>query len=160
MTKREKTIACPACGARATFATRADTVTYKGHSARVLIPGYWCGKCGEAVLGPVALQKSEAAFLALRARVEGVLGPRDVTAIRVRLKLSQRRAGELLGGGPRAFQKYEAGTQQVSVPMTNLLRLLARDPRRMAELGAKTGAVRRRRAARAGSRLSEAAAHV
>ncbi|MBX7115564.1 MAG: type II toxin-antitoxin system MqsA family antitoxin [Myxococcaceae bacterium] len=51
--------------------------------------------------------------------------------------LSQRRAGKLWGGGPRAFQKYEAGTQQVSVPMTNLLRLLARDPRRLHELSAE-----------------------
>jgi len=54
--------------------------------------------------------------------------------IRERLQLSQRRAGELLGGGPRAFQKYESGSQQVSVPMTNLLRLLAKDPKRLAEL--------------------------
>jgi len=27
----------------------------------------------------------------------------------------QRRAGEVLGGGPRAFQKYESGKQTVSV---------------------------------------------
>jgi HTH-type transcriptional regulator/antitoxin MqsA len=57
-----------------------------------------------------------------------------VASIRERLKLSQRRAGELLGGGPRAFQKYESGEQQVSVPMANLLRLLDKDPRRLADL--------------------------
>jgi HTH-type transcriptional regulator/antitoxin MqsA len=48
--------------------------------------------------------------------------------------LSQRRAGEILGGGPRVFQKYESGEQQVSAPMANLLRLLARDPHRLDEL--------------------------
>jgi len=48
--------------------------------------------------------------------------------------LSQRRAGEVLGGGPRAFQKYESGKQAVSVPMSNLLRLLARDPSRLREI--------------------------
>jgi len=37
-------------------------------------------------------------------------------------------------GGPRAFQKYESGKQQVSVPMANLLRLLKKDPRRLVEL--------------------------
>ena len=35
---------------------------------------------------------------------------------------SQRKARELLGGGPRAFQKYEAGTQAVSSPLSHLSR--------------------------------------
>jgi HTH-type transcriptional regulator/antitoxin MqsA len=63
-----------------------------------------------------------------------VLSPRHIASIRERLSLSQRRAGELLGGGPRSFQKYESGGQQVSVPMANLLRLLEKDPRRLREI--------------------------
>lgn len=114
--------------------TRSDTVEYKGKTARVRVKGHWCDKCGEAVLEGPALVRRQDAFLALRARVEGVPGPREVAAIREHLKLSQRRAGELLGGGPRAFQKYESGEQQVSVPMANLLRLLKKDPRRLREL--------------------------
>ena len=113
---------------------RSDTVEYKGHTAKVRVKGHWCKKCDEAVFEGGALKKRERAFLALRAEVEGVLGPRDVAVIRERLKLSQRRAGEVLGGGPRAFQKYESGEQQVSVPMANLLRLLKKDPRRLHEL--------------------------
>jgi HTH-type transcriptional regulator/antitoxin MqsA len=80
------------------------------------------------------LLKRERASLELRAQVEGVLGPKEVAAIRERLELSQRRAGEILGGGPRAFQKDESGEQKASAPMANLLRLLARDPRRLDEL--------------------------
>ena len=56
--------------------------------------------------------------------------------MREALGLSQRKAGEILGGGPRAFQKYESGKQAVSVPMSHLLRLLARDPSRLKELEA------------------------
>lgn len=134
MAARAKSISCPECGGRAVHATRSDTVEYKGQTARVRVSGYWCEDCGEAVLEGPALEKRERAFLALRAKVEGVPGPEEVAAIRHRLRLSQRRAGELLGGGPRAFQKYESGEQQVSVPMANLLRLLARDPRRLHEL--------------------------
>lgn len=134
MSPRPKSIACPECGARATHATRTDTVEYKGEKASVRVPGYWCPNCGEAVLEGAALEKRERALLALRAKVEGVPGPEEVAAIRERLHLSQRKAGELLGGGPRAFQKYESGEQQVSVPMANLLRLLAKDPRRLREL--------------------------
>jgi HTH-type transcriptional regulator/antitoxin MqsA len=59
------------------------------------------------------------------------LGPAQV---REKLRLSQGRAGKVLGGGPRAFQKYESGEQAVSVPMSNLLRLLARDPSRLREI--------------------------
>jgi len=138
MAKRENSIRCPSCGGRAVLETRMDTVEYKGRKAQVRIRGHWCGKCDEAVLEGDALQKREDAFLALRAQVEGVLSPRDVAQIRSKLRLSQRRAGELLGGGARAFQKYESGEQQVSVPMTNLLRLLDRDPRRLTELARST----------------------
>ena len=70
------------------------------------------------------------------ADVDEVLGPHEVTQVREKLGLSQRAAGELLGGGPRAFQKYEAGKQAVSAPMSNLLRLLANDPTRVNELRA------------------------
>jgi HTH-type transcriptional regulator/antitoxin MqsA len=134
MAKRQKSLRCPECGGPAVFETRTDTVEYKGHTGRVRIAGHWCKNCLEAVLEGNALAKRERAFLELRAKVEGVLSPRQVAHIRERLKLSQRRAGELLGGGPRAFQKYESGGQQVSVPMANLLRLLERDPRRLAEI--------------------------
>jgi len=127
-------IHCPECGHLAVYETRADTVEYKGHKATVRVTGDWCDNCGEAVFeGPAAL-KREKAFLELRAKVEGVLSPRDVSRVRQKLGLSQRRAGELLGGGPRAFQKYESGEQQVSTPMANLLRLLVKDPRRLREL--------------------------
>jgi HTH-type transcriptional regulator/antitoxin MqsA len=134
MAKRAKTIRCPDCGGNGVFETRMDTVEYKDHVAAVKVAGHWCRKCGEAVLDGDALEKRERAFLELRAKVEGVLSPRQVASIRERLNLSQRRAGELLGGGPRAFQKYESGGQQVSVPMANLLRLLERDPRRLREI--------------------------
>jgi HTH-type transcriptional regulator/antitoxin MqsA len=138
MRKRRNTTKCPECGAVAVQEVRTDTVEYKGHKAPVRVSGRWCDRCGEAVFEGDALRRREQAFLELRGKMEGVFSPHRVAAIRERLKLSQRRAGELLGGGPRAFQKYESGTQQVSVPMTNLLRLLEKDPRRLGELARRT----------------------
>jgi HTH-type transcriptional regulator/antitoxin MqsA len=35
-------------------------------------------------------------------------GPAEITTVRQKVHLSQRKAGELLGGGPRAFQKNES----------------------------------------------------
>ncbi|MDE0002405.1 MAG: type II toxin-antitoxin system MqsA family antitoxin, partial [Rhodospirillaceae bacterium] len=52
----------------------------------------------------------------------------DIRAIRLGLELTQVEAGELIGGGPRAFAKYEAGAVQPSAAVRRLLRLLQADP--------------------------------
>jgi HTH-type transcriptional regulator/antitoxin MqsA len=52
---------------------------------------------------------SDRALNRLKARTEGLLEPEDIRRIRKRLGLTQEAAGELIGGGPRAFEKYENG---------------------------------------------------
>lgn len=42
--------------------------------------------------------------------------------------MTQLGAGELLGGGPRAFSKYETGAVKPSAAVNSLLRLLDADP--------------------------------
>lgn len=54
--------------------------------------------------------------------------PEQIRAIREQLGLSQAEAGELLGGGPRAFTKYERGTVKPSASIIKLLRLYEADP--------------------------------
>lgn len=129
-----KTQPCPECGGEMHFQKHADELEYQGRKRTLRTLGWWCESCGEAIFDGEALRAREKAFLELKAEVDGVLGPKEVAEVRTALGLTQRKAGELLGGGPRAFQKYEAGTQAVSVPMSHLLRLLARDPSRLREL--------------------------
>jgi len=62
------------------------------------------------------------------------LTPPMIKVIREKLGLSQEHAGNLLGGGPRAFQKYETGTISPAAATENLLRLLNTDPGRLFEL--------------------------
>jgi HTH-type transcriptional regulator/antitoxin MqsA len=131
-----KTQPCPECGGEMRYEKHADELSYQGHTKSLKTLGWWCSKCGEGILDGAALRANEKAFLELKAEVDGVLGPDEVAAARERLGLSQRKAGELLGGGPRAFQKYEAGKQAVSVPMSRLLTLLRNDPKRLRELPA------------------------
>ena len=50
--------------------------------------------------------------------------PKEIKEIRQSLGLSQAEAGRLLGGGPRAFAKYESGSVRPSVPLVNMLKLL------------------------------------
>jgi len=141
----KKTQPCPECGGEMRYEKHADEISYQGHTRRLKTLGWWCSKCGEGIVGGAALRANEKAFLELKAEVDGVLGPEEVAAARGRLGLSQRKAGELLGGGPRAFQKYEAGSQAVSVPMSRLLTLLANNPKRLRELPGSEKVVKRPR---------------
>src|SRR6516162_3827658 len=63
-----------------------------------------------------------------RASASGDLGPQEIRHIREQLGLSQVEAGELLGGGPRAFTKYEGGTIKPAAAVINILRLLDSEP--------------------------------
>lgn len=56
------------------------------------------------------------------------LGPKEIRSIRTRLGLTQADAGDLLGGGPSGFAKYEKGDVSPSAALTNLLRLVDADP--------------------------------
>ena len=62
------------------------------------------------------------------------MSPEEIRALRKRLGLSQANAGELLGGGPRAFAKYEAGSLRPAASLVTLLRLLEADPGVLASL--------------------------
>jgi HTH-type transcriptional regulator/antitoxin MqsA len=125
---------CHECGADMVRAVRPDTVEYKGRSTAIEQPGWYCKGCKEVVLSGDDMAVTEAAFVHLKAEVDGILTPAEVQRIRKKLGLSQRKAGALLGGGPRSFQKYESGTDWVTKPMANLLRLLDRHPTMIKEL--------------------------
>ena len=64
--------------------------------------------------------------------------PDEIRAIREGLGLTQVEAGELLGGGPRAFTKYEAGTVKPAAAVINLLRLLEANPAAITVLGGRS----------------------
>ncbi|OGQ77736.1 MAG: hypothetical protein A2289_23765 [Deltaproteobacteria bacterium RIFOXYA12_FULL_58_15] len=125
---------CHGCGKRMARGKKMVTFTYKGESIRVSQPGWYCKHCNDAVVSGADAKSTELAFAELKSRVEGVVSPQRVAQIRKELRLSQRQASKILGGGPRAFQKYESGTSMVSVPMSNLLLLLEREPARLEEL--------------------------
>lgn len=57
--------------------------------------------------------------------------PDDIRRIRMKLGLTQEQAGERIGGGRRAFSKYESGSVQPSTGVANFLRALDRNPQLM-----------------------------
>lgn len=62
------------------------------------------------------------------------LSSADIRRIRESLGLTQIEAGELLGGGIRAFRKYESGSVTPTAPTISLLRILDADPRALGAL--------------------------
>ncbi|HYG48547.1 MAG TPA: type II TA system antitoxin MqsA family protein [Allosphingosinicella sp.] len=59
-----------------------------------------------------------------------------VRQARKRLKLSQEEAGRIIGGGKRAFQKYESGAMPPSDAAVGLIELLIRHPEEVETLRA------------------------
>src|ERR1019366_5962794 len=115
---------CPETGQLMERGVRPMTLTYKGESKTFDMPGWYCGDSG--VHTGEDLKVSDRVLNLLKARAEGLLVPEDIRRIRKNLHLTQAAAGDLIGGGPRAFQKYEAGEMLPSRAISSALVLLER----------------------------------
>ena len=119
---------CPETGAPLRRDVRPLDLAYKGESLTVEMPGWYGDQAAESVHTAEDMKVSDRALNRLKARVEGLLEPAEIRRIRKRLRLTQEQAGELIGGGPRAFQKYEVGDLLPSRAISSALRLLDHDP--------------------------------
>lgn len=125
---------CPETGHPMVRDVRPMAIKYKGHSIEVEMPGWYCEHCGEGVHTGKDMLVSDRALNRLKAAVDGLLLPEVVKRIRKRLKLTQRDAGTIIGGGPNAFQKYESGDVLVSKAVVSALLLLDDHPEGLAVL--------------------------
>lgn len=130
---------CPQTGLPMVRGVRPMTITYKGQSATIDMPGWYCDESGESIHTGEDMVVSDQALNRLKATVEGLLTPEDVRRIRKALKLTQKEAGLIIGGGPNAFQKYESGEVLVSKAITSALLLLDQNPDGLKVLKAHKG---------------------
>ena len=119
---------CPETGAPMYRGLRPMTLTYKGESHTFDMPGWYCDQSEESIHTGEDMKISDRKLNLLKARCEGVLEPEEIRRIRKKLHLSQEQAGCLIGGGPRAFQKYESGDLLPSRAVSTALVLLDHDP--------------------------------
>jgi HTH-type transcriptional regulator / antitoxin MqsA len=113
---------------------RPMALTYKGQSVTIQMPGWYCANSGESIHTGVDMAVSDAALKSLKIKVEKLLTPEEIKRIRQKLGLTQREAGEVIGGGPNAFPKYESGDVLLSKGMSNFLRVLEKHPEEVREL--------------------------
>jgi HTH-type transcriptional regulator/antitoxin MqsA len=119
---------CPETGAPMYRGVRPMTLTYKGESITFDMPGWYCDQSEESIHTGEDMKVSDRMLNRLKARSEGLLEPEEIRSIRKRLHLSQEAAGLMIGGGPRAFQKYESGDLLPSRAASSALALLRHDP--------------------------------
>ena len=113
---------------------KRETLKYKGHKLSVLQPGEYCSACGEGVLNGADLKTTRKTIHDWQAKIDKFLTSDELKAIRLKLSLTQREAGELFGGGPNAFSRYERGEALQMRSTDNLLRLLNKHPSLLLEL--------------------------
>lgn len=110
---------------------RAETVRYASLSRIVDVPGWYPEGDGDGLHDGADLAESDRVYRELRAEYGGY-----VRSVRKRLKLSQEEAGRIIGGGKRAFQKYESGATPPSDAAIGLIELLRRHPEEIETLRA------------------------
>lgn len=128
---------CPETGTPMHRAVRPMTLNYRSQSITFDMPGWYCDELAESIHTGADMKMSDRALNRLKARVEKLYEPEEIRRIRKKLGLSQEAAGEIIGGGPRAFQKYEAGNSLPSRAICSALALLDRDPSQLALLTAR-----------------------
>ncbi len=125
---------CPDTGVPMHRDQKPMTLKYQGESITFDMPGWYCKCCDQSVHSGEDMKVSDRMLNRLKANVEGLMVPEYIRDVRKKLGLSQVTAGEIIGGGPRAFQKYESGDLLPSRALNTALSLLAHSPQLLSQL--------------------------
>lgn len=102
---------------------RPQTVKFGSLTRVVHVPGWYPDDGSDSLHSGSDLAESDRVFQELKTAYAA-----HVRRVRKRLKLTQEEAGRLIGGGRRAFQKYESGTTPPSDAAVGLIEILDRHP--------------------------------
>src|SRR3546814_15975830 len=98
-------------------------------SREVEVPGWYPEDDGDSIHSGAELQAMDQAYLELRTAYAA-----RVKEVRKKLGLTQEEAGRIIGGGRRAFQKYESGTTPQREAAVGLIEILDRHPEELETL--------------------------
>jgi HTH-type transcriptional regulator / antitoxin MqsA len=131
-----ETIVSPENGETYYRGVRTETVRFGGLSRDVKVAGWYPLDPADlnGILLGIDLIESDRIFLELRSEYAA-----RIKRIRKKLGLTQEEAGRIIGGGKRAFQKYESGKVPPSDAAIGLLELLDRHPEEIETLRALRG---------------------
>ena len=130
---------CPVCGAAKLIRdTRDLPYTYKGETTVIpAVTGDYCPACAEVVLDMEQGERFGQLVGEFNKQVNAaIVDPQFIASVRKKLKLDQREAAELFGGGVNAFSRYENGKTKPPLALVKLLKVLDRHPDLLSEVRA------------------------
>lgn len=131
---------CVVCGgAEMVRDVRDLSHTYKGQTTTIPnVGGLYCPACDESLHNEEESAYLNAAMLSFNKEVNAAtVNPEFISETRKKLKLDQREAAEIFGGGPNAFSRYENGKTKPPLALVQLFRLLDKHPELIDELVTK-----------------------
>ncbi len=137
MTTKWNNQPCPLCF-EGTFhdGEKEKFLEYRGRRYEYMSRGAFCDKCGDGF--PEYDPQEEANWQRFRDKVDTEEAA-DLARIRKKLKLTQREAARIAGGGHNAFSRYERGESKPVQAVLNLFKLLDRHPELLKDLGEYRG---------------------
>ncbi|SEI91020.1 HTH-type transcriptional regulator / antitoxin MqsA [Azotobacter beijerinckii] len=133
MSHSRQCLECGRQGSAGMHRFEGETLLLDGRHTIDSMSGWRCSSCGVEELDSDSLQQFAAASDAL-VLAERKAQQAELRRIRRKLKLTQRQAAELTGGGHNAFSRYERGEAQPMPAVINLFRLLDRHPELLKEV--------------------------
>jgi HTH-type transcriptional regulator/antitoxin MqsA len=130
---------CPVCNAAELVADVRDIpYTYRGESTVLeAVRGEFCPACGESVTDWQESDRVMNLMNAFNRQVNAAfIEPAYIVGVRKKLRLDQREAAEIFGGGVNAFSRYETGRTKPPLALVKLLKLLDRHPELLEEVRA------------------------
>ncbi len=128
---------CPNCGSTHIGTDTRDFIyVYKGQKTLVpAVNGQFCKHCHESFLDVTESKRYSDAFMEFQKKVNAnLIDPNFITSVRKKLKLDQKQAAEIFGGGVNAFSLYETGKATPPVALVKLLKVLDKHPSLLGEI--------------------------
>ena len=121
---------CPVCGlGTLTKKSVEENFDYKGETLTIKdYVIYECSVCEESIVDRKTLDDTESPLIEFRRKVDNLLTPNEIREIRTLFGYTQEKFGTILGGGKKAFARYENGTITQSRAMDNQLKMLKSNP--------------------------------
>ncbi len=109
-------------------------VEYRGKQITITaVDGWHCPACGECEFARGEGKRYAAAVEQLRDAIDKQESA-ELARIRKKLKLSQKEAAAIAGGGVNAFSRYEHGKSRPVAAVVNLFRILDKHPELVDEI--------------------------
>jgi len=125
---------CPECDeGTLTHGTKTARFDYRGQILEYVQTGAWCDRCAEGIVTGAEAAATDAQLDDFMRRVDRQEAA-ELARIRKKLKLSQKEAARITGGGHNAFSRYERGQARPLPAVMHLFRLLDKHPELLKEL--------------------------